>query len=168
MDEPLAEKIMAAVADRLSNLSGVRTTPTANGWQYAQVPTVGRSVPPPEEFRNVAVPALYVVPGRGSQLERASGRPTPYWHRLRVNIHGLIEETRDPDTQEIITLADTWRWRLREDVLAVLHEDPTLGGLVKMLDFSDRAEDVDLGELMPRVWFVQPVTALALSQLASP
>lgn len=168
MDEPLAEKIMAAVADRLSNLSGVRMTPTAGGWQYAQVPTVDRSVPPADELRNRPVPALYVVPGRGSQLERASGRPMPYWYRLRVNIHGLVQETRDSDTQEILTLADTWRWRLREDVLAVLHEDPTLGGLVKMLEFSDRAEDVDLGELMPRVWFVQPMTVLALSQLASP
>lgn len=167
MDEPLAEKIMAAIADRVSDLSGVRTTPTAGGWVYSAVPTVGRVVPPPEEYRSVPTPALYVAPGRGSQLEPASGRRIGYWHRLRVNIHGLIEETRDPATQAITTLADTWRWRLREDVLAVLHEDLSLGGLAKTLDFTDRAEDVDLGDLMPRAWFVQPVTVVAVTQFAS-
>lgn len=162
IEEPKAEKCMAALADILSTLSGVRP----GGWVYPRTPSVDRIVPPfGSQMSSDTLPRLYVCPGRGGQLkgENKGGigiAHRTYQHALHVDIHGIAEATTG-------VLADTWRWRLRDDVLDALHLNLTVMGLAQGMDFDERPEEVDAGEIAPKVWFLQPVTVWLLNQYAT-
>lgn len=160
MGEPSAEKAMAAIADLLSNLSGGRS----GGWVYRRTPTVLRSFPiPGQQIDPASLPLLYVLPGRESRLEAAGGNRDrrAYQHDLNVDIHGVV-------LGDATTLTDTWRWRLREDVLEQLHLHLSLGGLARGIDFdapgAARLETVDAGEIAPMGWFMQPITVWLLDE----
>ena len=150
ISEPPQEQMMAAVAGLHSDLSGLRP----GGWEYPRTPGVERTLPPPgSQMPSELLPRLFVVPGSGARLEPAGVGATSraYAHAMHVDIHGVVEADED-------TLADTWRWRLRQDVLATLHGHLSLSGTARVIDFNERAEAVDQGELLPKVWFVQPIT----------
>jgi hypothetical protein len=150
-DEPIQEKALAAMADALSNLTG---------WLYPRVPTVERVLPPPPEtMPSEGLPRIYVVPATGSRMQDPSGTRDgrAYTHALYVNVHGVIEADAE-------TKADTWRWRLRHDVVATLHLNLSLSGAAWGLSFDDRPEAVDSGEVAPKAWFLQPVTILLKEQ----
>lgn len=150
INEPGEEKVMLALADILSGLSGLRP----GGWEYTRTPGVDRVLPPPStQMPSDLLPRLFVVPGTGSRLEASgTGRDSrAYAHALHVDLHGVVEADAD-------TLADTWRWRLRDDVLRTLHQNVSLNGTARGIDFNERAEATDAGELAPKLWFVQPIT----------
>jgi hypothetical protein len=144
-DEPIEERALAEMASVLGNLAA---------WPYPQTPAVLRFLPPQgQQMQSTDLPRVYLVPGRGSNLDGAgvTRGSRLYEHVLHVDVHGVIEG------DETI-LADTWRWRLRKDVLDTLHRHLSLGGLARAMTFTDRPEDVDPGEIAPKAWFTQPVT----------
>jgi hypothetical protein len=153
--EPIEEKVMSALAFILGNLDGVRP----GGWVYPRTPTVDRILPPINaQMSSATLPRLFIVPARASTL-RPAGSSGVYNHHLEVDIMGVVEAT-DLDT----TLADTWRWRLRQDVLEQLHLHITLDGNAHRIEFHTRPEQVDAGETGSKVWFLQPLTVLLFAQ----
>jgi hypothetical protein len=157
--EPKAEQALARVADLLSDLSGVRP----GGWSYERTPGVSRVLPPlGYQMPADQLPRLFVTAGKGSKLSDEPGKAGGvrggsrlYVYALHVDVHGVV--TGAPYGTTGIA-ADTWLQRLREDVVVTLHGHPTLDGLAKMIDFTDRPEDVDQVDLAPHAWFLVPCT----------
>lgn len=150
---------MAKLSDILGGLAGVRPDGwdgiNPGGWEYPRLPTVDRILPPKDaQMFSELLPRLFVVPARGSVVKGQNQRQTIYRHRLMVDIHGVIEATENPPV-----LMDTWRWYLRHDIITTLLRNMTLGGLAERLDFEERPEQVDAGEVGPtKGWFLQPIT----------
>ena len=153
---------MAKLEELLGALSGARP----GGWVYPRRPVVSRLAPPnplPQEAD--AYPMIRIIPGRGSQLEGAGIAATRrlYRYGFHVDIHGVVAPDED-------AIADTWRYRLREDIAQVLHEHCTLGGVAETLEFGggrDRREDVDEGQIAPKAWFVLPFTVWLRQEYAT-
>lgn len=172
MTEPGTEQVMAAIVDVLSGLSGVRP----GGWEYVRTPSVKRGLlPPGTQMRSDDLPRIYVVPGRATRLKRVGAATHTYQVSLNVDIHGMIES----DPTDLSVSAETWRWRLREDMLQTLHQNffQTLSLNLPLLNVSvgsaqdvilgERPEDVDSGELFPKVWWMVPITVWFLQSYAT-
>lgn len=153
MNEPTAERAMAAIATLLSDLSGLRP----GGWTYPRTPSVTRELAPPGyQMRSEDLPRITIIPGTKSRLVQQAGRLGIYQHEFHIDIYGFVEGDSE-------VIADTWRWRLRQDILETLHQHLSLDGLlVRPLDFSERPQEVDSGDLVPKGYFMQPITVRLL------
>jgi hypothetical protein len=165
--EPKREQAMVALAELLGALSGIRP----GGWIYPSLPTVSRLAPPHQlPTEESAYPLIRVIAGRHSQLQpTGNGRAArAYLDRFHVDIWGITAPSHDGISE---TIADTWRNRLREDIVETLHLNPSLGGVAKLIDFAggnDRREEVDHGgELGEKVFFVLPVTVVLQNDYAT-
>jgi hypothetical protein len=150
--EPPEVLALAAIRELLGDLSGERP----GGWEYVQTPSVvGWPLPPAgQQMKSVDLPRIYVLAASGSQLEGAGqGRGSiAYRKGFLVDIHGLIEGDGTAD-------ADTWRWRLQDDVIGTLHANWTLfKAAMDGLDFTQRPQGVDQGEFSNVALFIQPIT----------
>jgi hypothetical protein len=150
--EPPEVLALAALREILSDLSGERP----GGWTYPQTPSVvGWPLPPPgQQMNRDELPRLYVVAASGSTLEGAGikGAALAYRKAFLVDIYGVI---RGDDT----ATADTWRWRLLDDVLMTLHQNWTLfKTAMDGIDITQRPQGLDTGEFSTDALFIQPVT----------
>ena len=150
--EPPEVLALAAIRELLSDLSGERP----GGWTYVQTPSVvGWPLPPAgQQMKPEELPRIYVLAASGSLLEGAGQRGAALAYRkgFLVDIHGLI---RGDGTAN----ADTWRWRLLDDVIGTLHANWTLfNAAMDGLDFTQRPQGVDQGEFTSDALFILPIT----------
>jgi hypothetical protein len=129
---------------------------------YPNLPRVER-LPPTHEVPadNSAYPILRIFPGDGSNLDAISHGVglAAYYDNFHVNIFGMVAPSTDGVND---TPADTWRHRLRQDVVEMLHQHFTLGGVAETILFAGPKllEDVDLGRVAPKAYFVLPINVL--------
>jgi hypothetical protein len=143
MAEPLRDRILEAVVERLSGLTG------AAFGGYPSPPVVTRRWRPLEAVNEF--PTVIVTPGSGSTL-REIGITGHFELRFRARVYGYV---RSDDAAP----ASRWLLRLQEDVIDTLLAEPTLGGLSREIQILE--DETDDGQAEPKAEFWQDVLVIA-------
>lgn len=153
MDEPVRERVKAAIAARLE------TIPAVGAPTYLTVPAlVTRSLLSIDQYPTEleSGPVLGVARSSGSTFEQAT--MTSRRHRIVVTVWGYVKGGD--------VIAETLLERLWDDVARCLLADPRLGGTVMDLDMIG-ATETDDGALEPLGFFAQDWAAIVDEQMAA-
>lgn len=149
-DEPFEEKVMAAIADRLTTIQA--------GAQYWTTPIVDPALLSIDQYKtSTAFPRLGVEPGSGSTFEAVSHDRRLY--DVRITVWGYV-------WGDSAVPARTQLNRLSSDVRTCLLADRSLGGLVQELE-PEGGRDTDEGLLEPLGVFQQSWRARAVAAVAA-
>lgn len=155
--EPIREKVMAAMRDRLATITaGVTywTSPSLVTRELLWITQYNQPLIPPGTATQLdAGPVLGCMRASGSQFERLTHPKVghvaeSFEHFQRVTVWGFAKKT---DTVIVGTLIE----RLWQDHLGALLADPSLGGLATLPIVPDGDLDTDDGALEPLAYFAQ-------------
>jgi hypothetical protein len=138
---PIEEKVMVAIADRLSTIVA--------GAHYHTTPAlITRALLSIDQYAAEleAGPVLGIMRSSGSTEEQET--LTSRVHQLVVTVWGYVREGQG-------VIAGDWLARLWQDHRDAIRTDPTLGGLVRDVSLDGRPRETDEGALEPLAFFAQ-------------